>query len=198
MTALKKQKNKNSGVFTTFAIAASLAGSVMVPNIAMASQTSLKTVIGTVDSVEVLTSTYIRKKPIEEKICRVEEVPIYGESQSDGGDELGGLIIGGLLGAAAGNQLSGADGAGTVGAVTGALIGREHAKNKKKQGKIVGYREEETCTIEKRIKEERVEEITGYRLTINVNGDTVKLKSSKRYDSGDEIRISQKTTYTLD
>ena len=122
--------------------------------------------------------------------------PIYEESK--GGDELGGLIIGGLLGSAVGNQISGADGAGTVGAVTGALIGREHAKNKKTNGKIIGYRQEETCRIEKRVREERIEEVTGYRLTINVDGEIVTLKSSSSYDQGDEIKIRRKTTYSLD
>ena len=171
-------------------------GMTALPNPAAANQTTFNTIIGKVKSVEVLTSTYIRKTPVEEKVCTVEDVPIYEESK--GGDELGGLIIGGLLGSAVGNQLSGADGAGTVGAVTGALIGREHAKNSKTNGKIVGYRQQESCRIDKRVREERVEEVTGYRLTINVDGEIVTLKSSTSYDSGDDIKISRKTTYSLD
>ena len=102
-----------------------------LPQHAFANQTTVRTVIGNVSGVEVLTSTYIRKTPIEEKVCVTEEVPIYEEAQ--GGDELGGLIIGGLLGAAVGNSVSGADGAGTAGAVAGALIGRDQAKKTKKE-----------------------------------------------------------------
>ena len=174
------------------------AGAVMmaIPQESKADQTTFNTIVGTVKNVEILTSTYIRKTPVEEKVCSVDEVPIYEESK--GGDELGGLIIGGLLGSAVGNQISGADGAGTVGAVTGALIGREHAKNKKTTGKIVGYRQEETCRIEKRVREERIEEVTGYRLTVNVDGEIVTLKSASSYDSGDDIKIRRKTTYSLD
>lgn len=173
-----------------------LAANMAMPGQSIANQTTFNTMIGKVKDVEILTSTYIRKTPVEEKICSVEDVPIYEESK--GGDELGGLIIGGLLGSAVGNQISGADGAGTVGAVTGALIGREHAKNKKTNGKVIGYRQEETCRIEKRVREERIEEVTGYRLTINVDGEIVTLKSSSSYDQGDEIKIRRKTTYSLD
>ena len=176
--------------------AAVMAVGVVMPNPSLADQTTFNTIIGKVKDVEVLTSTYIRKTPVEEKVCTVEDVPIYEESK--GGDELGSMIIGGLLGSAVGNQISGGDGAGTVGAVTGALIGREHAKNTKKTGKIVGYRQEETCRIEKRVREERVEEITGYRLKINVDGEIVTLKSSSSFDQGDEIKIRRKTTYSLD
>ena len=166
-----------------------------LPQHAFANQTTVRTVIGNVSGVEVLTSTYIRKTPIEEKVCVTEEVPIYEETQ--GGDELGGLIIGGLLGAAVGNSVSGADGAGTAGAVAGALIGRDQAKKTKKAGKIVGYRQQDVCEIQKRVREERIEEVTGYRLNIDVDGDTISLKTKQSYDVGDEIEIRRQTTYSL-
>ena len=192
LKAFMTKKLTQASTLTAVVVAIGMA----MPGQSIANQTTFNTIVGKVKNVEILTSTYIRKTPVEEKICSVEDVPIYEESK--GGDELGGLIIGGLLGSAVGNQISGADGAGTVGAVTGALIGREHAKNKKTNGKIIGYRQEETCRIEKRVREERIEEVTGYRLTINVDGEMVTLKSSSSYDQGDEIKIRRKTTYSLD
>ena len=176
-------------------IAMSLTAALMIPQHAMANQTTVRTVIGNVSGVEVLTKTYVRKTPIEEKICTTEEVPIYEEAQ--GGDELGGLIIGGLLGAAVGNSVSGADGAGTAGAVAGALIGRDQAKKKKTTGKIIGYRQEDTCSIVKSVREERIEEVTGYRLSIQVDGDVISLKTKRNYDIGDDIEIKRQTTYSL-
>jgi uncharacterized protein YcfJ len=169
-----------------------------LPSQAMADQTAIRTMTGTVNNVEILTSTYIRKTPVSERVCKIEDVPIYGQNQNSGEDtELGSMIIGGLIGSAVGNQLTDADGAGTFGAVTGAILGREHNKNKQKSSNIVGYRQEEVCTIEKSTREERVEEVTGYRLTIDVNDEVVTLKSSQRYDVGDLINIRTRTTYSL-
>jgi uncharacterized protein YcfJ len=169
-----------------------------LPGQAMADQTAIRTMTGTVNNVEILTSTYIRKTPVSERVCKIEDVPIYGQNQNSGEDtELGSMIIGGLIGSAVGNQLTDADGAGTFGAVTGAILGREHNKNKQKSSNIVGYRQEEVCTIEKSTREERVEEVTGYRLTIDVNDEVVTLKSSQRYDVGDLINIRTRTTYSL-
>jgi uncharacterized protein YcfJ len=166
-----------------------------LPGQAMADQTAIRTMTGTVNNVEILTSTYIRKTPVSERVCKIEDVPIYGQNQNSGEDtELGSMIIGGLIGSAVGNQLTDADGAGTFGAVTGAILGREHNKNKQKSSNIVGYRQEEVCTIEKSTREERVEEVTGYRLTIDVNDEVVTLKSSQRYDVGDLINIRTRTT----
>lgn len=196
LKAFMTKKLSQISTLTAVTVTIGAAIGMALPTPSMANQTTFNTMIGKVKEVEILTSTYIRKTPVEEKVCSVEDVPIYEESK--GGDELGGLIIGGLLGSAVGNQISGADGAGTVGAVTGALIGREHAKNKKTNGKVIGYRQEETCRIEKRVREERIEEVTGYRLTINVDGEIVTLKSSSSYDQGDEIKIRRKTTYSLD
>lgn len=180
----------------TLTTLATLTASVAMTQTAAADQTTVRTIIGNVNDVEVLTTTYVRKTPIEEKVCRVEEVPIYEEGK--GGDELGGLIIGGLIGSAVGNAATDAKGAGTFGAITGALVGREHAKNSKTQGKIVGYRQQDVCEIQKSVREERIEEVTGYRLKIEVDGEEITLKTAKSYDSGDEIRIRRKTTYSLD
>ena len=54
-------------------------------------------------------------------------MPIYSEGQKS--DELGSMIIGGLLGSAVGNKLSDNDGAGAAGR-SRRLLGREQAKNR--------------------------------------------------------------------
>ena len=46
------------------------------------------------------------------------------------------MIIGGLLGSAVGNKLSDSNGAGSAGAVAGALLGREHANKSAQSGKL--------------------------------------------------------------
>ena len=181
--------------FKLIVVAMSIGMTMILPHQVMANQTTVKTIIGNVSGVEVLTQTYVRKTPVEEKICRTEEVPIYEEVQ--GGDELGGMIIGGLLGAAVGNSVSGSEGVGTAGAVAGALIGRDQAKKSETNSRIVGYRQQDTCELVKSVREERIQEITGYRLSINVDGDVVKLKTKRSYDIGDDIRIKRKTIYSL-
>ena len=58
----------------------------------------------------------------------MQDVPVY--EKKSGGDDIGGLIVGGLIGSAIGNKLSDSNGAGAAGAVAGALLGREASKNK--------------------------------------------------------------------
>ncbi|XDZ65031.1 hypothetical protein AB8880_08850 [Alphaproteobacteria bacterium LSUCC0684] len=176
-------------------LAAMTCAMLCLPGIAAANQTTVTTVVGYVDSVEVLTSSYIRKTPAEEKVCGVEEVPIYAGQEEDSG--IGGLIIGGLIGSAVGNAASDKDGAGTFGAVTGALIGHDQAKKNSKKGKIVGYKQQDVCTIRQVVREERIEEISGYRLKISVDGEHLTLKSSRSYNAGDSISIRKQTTYSI-
>ena len=59
------------------------------------SETRIETVLGTVTKVDTLTSTYTVKTPKDERICEIRDVPIYSEGQKS--DELGSMIIGGLL-----------------------------------------------------------------------------------------------------
>ena len=94
------------------------------------SETRIETVLGTVTKVDTLTSTYTVKTPKDERICEIRDVPIYSEGQKS--DELGSMIIGGLLGSAVGNKLSDNNGAGAAGAVAGALLGRSQANKNAK------------------------------------------------------------------
>lgn len=172
--------------------------SIAISGSAMAgSTTSIDSVVGTVGYVETLKSTYVQETSVPQRVCRVENVPIYAQSgqQSDG---LGGLIVGGLIGSAVGNGLTSKDGAGTVGAVAGALIGRDIAnKNNAANQQIVGYQEKNVCENITTIREDLIETVTGYRLEVMVDGESITLDSNRSYRTGDQIYLNRKTTYSL-
>ena len=44
-------------------------------------ETRYENVIGTVTNVETLTNSFTRKTPRDERICQIEEVPVYGEAR---------------------------------------------------------------------------------------------------------------------
>ena len=167
----------------------------VIPQTVMARQQVTETNIGIVTDVSAITRDYTRRTPSQKEICRTHDVPVYGSNK--GGNEIGGLIIGGLLGSAAGNQLTGADGAGTLGAVAGALIGRDVAKNKTTTNEIVGYRQENICETQTVYTSETIQEVTGYRLTVSIDGQEFDFKSKKPYDIGDDIFVRTRTTYSL-
>ena len=162
---------------------------------AAVAETRLESVLGTVTKVDTLTQSYIRKTPKDERICSIEEVPVYGEAQQ--GDEIGSMIIGGLLGSAVGNKLSDANGGGAAGAVAGALLGRQHAKNSTQQGNIVGYRQQEVCQTKRVMLEEKVTKITGYRLQVEADGRILSLEDPNPANVGDRVEIRKQVNYSL-
>ena len=89
------------------------------------------------------------------------------------------------------------DGAGAAGAVVGALLGREHAKKNSGGQKIIGYRQQEVCNIRTVMMEQTVEEITGYRLRVEVDGKIISLESQNPRAVGERIEINRRTTYSL-
>ncbi len=158
-------------------------------------ETRVETVVGTVVDTITLTSTYVRKTPTEKRTCRNDDVPIY--AQQEGASEIGSMIIGGLIGSAVGNKFSNNDGAGAAGTVAGALIGREHSKNKQKNSRIVGYKQQETCSVTTVMLEENISEVTGYRNHIEVDGKVVKLKSKSPLTVGSRVEVVRRTSYSL-
>ncbi len=158
-------------------------------------ETRVETVVGTVVDTTTLTSTYVRKTPSDKRTCRTEDVPIY--AQQEGQSELGSMIIGGLIGSAVGNKFSNNDGAGAAGTVAGALIGREHSKNKQKNSRIVGYKQQETCSVTTVMLEENVSEITGYRNHVEIDGKIVKLESKSPRTVGSRVEVVRRTNYSL-
>ena len=158
-------------------------------------ETRVETVVGTVVDTITLTSTYVRKTPTEKRTCRNDDVPIY--AQQEGASEIGSMIIGGLIGSAVGNKFSNNDGAGAAGTVAGALIGREHSKNKQKNSRIVGYKQQETCSVTTVMLEENISEVTGYRNHIEVDGKVVKLESKSPLTVGSRIEVVRRMSYSL-
>lgn len=159
-------------------------------------ETRVETVLGTVTKSDPIRSSYVRKTPKDERVCRTEDVPIYGESQS-GQSDLGAMIVGGLIGSAIGNKLSDNEGAGAAGTVAGAILGREHAKNSTGKGEIVGYRQQNVCETRTIMTEQTVEEITGYRNTIEIDNKIIMLESARPLAPNERVEIMRQITYTL-
>jgi uncharacterized protein YcfJ len=171
-----------------------LIAGVLISSAARA-DTRIDTVIGTVVDTITLTTSYIRKTPSDQRNCRIEDVPVYAE-QNDS-SELGSMIIGGLIGSAIGNKMSNNDGAGAAGTVAGALIGREHSKNRNGSGRIVGYKQQEVCSTSTVMLEETVNEITGYRNHIDVGGEIIKVQTKTPLTVGSRVEIRRSTSYSL-
>ena len=161
-------------------------------------ETRIETVIGTVSGADPIRTSYIRKTPKDERVCQTQDVPVYGEAAGNNESDLGAMIIGGVIGSAIGNKTSDNEGAGAAGAVVGALLGREHAKKNQGGGQqIIGYRQQEVCNIRTVMTEQTVEEITGYRVRIEVDGKIISLESKRPRNMGERIEVNRKTTYSL-
>ena len=159
-------------------------------------ETRVETVLGTVTKSDPIRSSYVRKTPKDERICRTEDVPIYGESKS-GQSDLGAMIVGGLIGSAIGNKLSDKEGAGAAGTVAGAILGREHAKNNPGLGEVIGYRQQNICETRTIMIEQTIEEITGYRNTIEIDSKIIMLESARPLAPNERVEITRQVTYSL-
>jgi uncharacterized protein YcfJ len=158
-------------------------------------ETRVETVIGTVTSSSAIMNSYIRKTPKDERVCKTQDVPIYGEAKS-GESDLGAMIVGGLIGSAIGNKLSDNDGAGAAGTVAGAILGREHAK-KSQKGEIIGYKQQNICEVRTIMTEQTVEEVVGYRNMIEVDNKIISLESAAPLSPNQRVEITRQITYSL-
>ena len=183
----------------TFGLAIATTATLMAGTVPAAfAETRIETVIGTVSGADPIRTCYIRKTPKDERICQTQDVPVYGETAGNNESDLGAMIIGGVIGSAIGNKTSDNEGAGAAGAVVGALLGREHAKKNQGGGQqIIGYRQREVCNIRTVMTEQTVEEITGYRVRIEVDGKIISLESKRPRNLGERVEINRKTTYSL-
>lgn len=94
--------------------------------------------------VEDFYSYYTESIPKTERVCQTVQVPVYTTRNrgASGGDILGGLIIGGLLGKA----VTGNDKGAAAGAVIGGVASAEHNRS---ESVLSGYRDELQCeTVE--------------------------------------------------
>ena len=154
-------------------------------------KTNFYQVTGSISSVEVLKTYSTHKVPRDEKRCSIQRVPVNQDANKFGADN----FIGALIGGAIGNKLG--EGGGKSGAAAiGALLGSEVVRNEKAEANQ-NFVEREVCRIQKVIHTERKEQISGYRLIIDVDGETISLNSNKSYNPGDLIMLTKKISYSL-
>ena len=154
-------------------------------------ETSIYQVTGEVSSVEVLKTYTTQKIPRNEKQCEIQRIPINQNAQKFGADN----FIGALIGGAIGNQI-GSGGGKSGSTALGALIGSEVVRNEKTTTNR-DYEEREVCSIRKVIYTETKEQISGYKLDIEIDGDIISMTSNKSYNLGDIITLTKKISYSL-
>ena len=155
------------------------------------SKTNFYQVTGTVSSVEVLKTYSEQRVPKNEKTCSIQRVPVNQNAQKFGADN----FIGALIGGAIGNQL-GSGGGKSGSTAIGALIGSEVVRNEKAEANQ-NYIEKEVCRVTKVIHTETIEQVSGYRLNIEVDGDIISFTSNRSYNPGDLITLTKKISYSL-
>ena len=155
------------------------------------SKTNFYQVTGSVSSIEVLKTYTTQKVPRDEKRCSIQRVPVNQEANKFGADN----FIGALIGGAIGNRLG--EGGGKSGSTAiGALIGSEVVRNEKADANQ-NFVEKEVCRIQKVIHTETTEQVRGYRLNIDIDGETISLNSNRSYSPGDLITLTKKISYSL-
>mgnify|MGYP000209036757 FL=1 len=155
------------------------------------SKTNFYQVTGTVSSVEVLKTYSEQRVPKNEKTCSIQRVPVNQNAQKFGAD----IFIGDLIGGAIGNQL-GSGGGKSGSTALGALIGSEVVRNEKAEANQ-NYIEKEVCRVTKVMHTETIEQVSGYRLNIEVDGDIISFTSNRSYNPGDLITLTKKISYSL-
>ena len=118
------------------------------------------------------------------KICRDEEVPIYGNTNQNNNNS-GNVLLGMILGGVSGKVITGEDGGAAVGAIAGGLIG---ANNNNSGNQIIGFRTVQTCTMEK--KEVNSTRLKNYRITYDFHGALGTSYSYNSYLVGDKIPVN--------
>ena len=157
-----------------------------------------KTVIiqssGYIESVEVLKKYVTENIPKKEKVCEIKRVPVQKASRGFSADNL----IGALIGGAIGNKLG--EGGGKSGSTAiGALIGSEIVRSDKQaRADNNQFVEKEVCRIQNITYTETSEQITGYKLNVDVDGQIIEFRSNKSYNPGDAISVRKEISYFLD
>lgn len=154
-------------------------------------ETRIYQVTGSVSSVEVLKTYTTQKIPRNENRCQIQRVPINQNAQKFGADN----FIGALIGGAIGNQI-GSGGGKSGSTALGALIGSEVVRSDKAAANN-DYVEKEVCRMQKVIYTETKEQISGYKINIDVDGETISITSNKSYNPGEIITLSKKITYSV-
>tara|TARA_B100000900_G_scaffold394157_1_gene391339 strand:- start:385 stop:912 length:528 start_codon:yes stop_codon:yes gene_type:complete len=166
---------------------------IILPTISF-SKTLIINSNGYIESVEVLKKYVTQNIPKKEKICEIKRVPVQRASRGFGADNL----IGALIGGAIGNKLG--EGGGKSGSTAiGALIGSEIVTNDKQaRADNNQFVEKEVCRIQNITYTETSEQITGYKLNVDVDGQIIQFTSNKSYNPGDAITVRKEISYFLD
>tara|TARA_B100001173_G_C15928321_1_gene521620 strand:- start:482 stop:1015 length:534 start_codon:yes stop_codon:yes gene_type:complete len=148
---------------------------------------------GFVHSVEVLKKFTTKQVPKREKICEIKKVPVNETNQKFGADNL----IGALIGGAIGNQLGkggGKQGSTAIGAIIGSEIVRNDKNAKASNGKFI---EKEICRLQRIVHTETIEQIYGYKLSVEIDGELINIQSNRSYNPGDTISIRKRIIYSI-
>jgi len=166
---------------------------IILPSIVL-SKTVIIQSSGYIESVEVLKKYVTENIPKKEKVCEIKRVPVQKASRGFSADNL----IGALIGGAIGNKLG--EGGGKSGSTAiGALIGSEIVRSDKQaRASNNEFVEKEICKIQNITYTETSEQITGYKLNIDIDGQILEFISKKSYNSGDVINIRKRISYSLD
>jgi uncharacterized protein YcfJ len=119
------------------------------------------------------------------KMCRDEEVPIYGNTGQNN-DNAGNVLLGMILGGVTGKVITGEDGGAAVGAIAGGLIGANNNNNSNNQ--IIGYRIIQSCSMEN--KETKSTKLRNYKITYDFHGALGTSYSYNSYLVGDNIPVN--------
>ena len=120
------------------------------------------------------------------KMCRDEEVPIYGNTGQNN-DNAANVLLGMILGGVSGKVITGEDGGAAVGAIAGGLIGANN-NNNNVNNQIVGFRTVQTCTMENR--ETKSTKLKNYKITYDFHGALGTSYSYNSYLVGDNIPVN--------
>jgi len=140
---------------------------------------------------EVVPNTVQVQIPDNREQCETIDVPIYGQSSSNG-DPVVGNILGAIVGGVVGNQFGGGNGnkaATAAGAAIGAITGGNIARNQgQQQGNIVGYRRETVCRMIQNFRYE--EKIRDYTVKYDWNGYHGAVVTYNQFSVGDTISLN--------
>ncbi len=140
---------------------------------------------------EVVPNTVQVQIPDNSEQCETIDVPIFGQSSSNG-DPVVGNILGAIVGGVVGNQFGGGNGnkaATAAGAAIGAITGGNIARNQgQQQGNIVGYRRETVCRMIQNFRYE--EKIRDYTVKYDWNGYHGAVVTYNQFNVGDTISLN--------
>lgn len=129
---------------------------------------------GVVKSVNPIYTTVTQQVPTQ--TCNTVDVPVYGNSGSQGssvfGLDLEGAIIGGVIG---NNVTKNVENGGAAGAIIGGLLG---SQNKRNNQQIVGYRQEQRCSTS--YSSQQSQKFSHNEITIDVDGYTVNARTARQ------------------